>query len=201
MVDIDTLKSARDGNFSEFLRDGQGQFAPIIASDEELQQAARDVADIIERTGRRTLNFSEFLEEHPQFIPDCARDDVDMDILEDSESNADHVGGMKHNELMSVLDAKQHCAVCPIRLECLAVSMTQPQMSANRRTEPRLPKRPDDPGNTINLVMSEYLIFGGYTPQERKKIFLYLRDILIELDEVTTGDLINDFLYDNNRHY
>lgn len=196
MVDINTLKDSYQGDYSEFRRDGQGQFSPVIADNDELFTAALDVADIIERTGRRTLNFSEFLDKHPRFVPDCAREDVDMNILEESESNSDHVGGMKKEELLTVLDSKEHCAMCPIKRECLAVSMTQPQMSLNRRTEPRLPKRPSEEGETINLVMSEYLIFGGYTPQERKIIFKYIREILIENDrhelELIYGDTSQD---------
>lgn len=165
-----------------FRRDGQGQFSPVIASYEDMVDDAIEVAHYIESTGRRSLHFAEIFEDMPRFAPDCAREDVDMEYMEDYESNSNHVGGLKRSEFVDILDGRRHCAECPIRRGCLTMSMTQLQLSNNRRTEPTLPVKPGAPANAPRLVMNEYLVFGGYTPQERKIIFTHVSEVLSLMD-------------------
>lgn len=184
-----------------FRRDGQGQFSPVIASYEDMVDDAISVAQYLESTGRRSLHFAEIFEEMPRFVPDCARYDIDMEYMEDSESNSGHVGGLKREELIRILDGRQHCAECPIRLGCLSMSMTQKQLSNNRRTEPTLPLKPGTPADTPKLVMNEYLIFGGYTPQERRIIFNHVSEVLSLFDswEMSGKIAVWDDLLENYR--
>lgn len=60
----------------------------------------------------------------------------------------------------SIGRAKALCAECPIQLECLAYSMN---IDA--------PRSPVTKKNPLGLSFDKYLVYGGYSPYARKKIF------------------------------
>lgn len=152
----------------------------IIATNEELDEAAIDAFRIIRDSGRRELNLSDFisiLEETGK--TDCQREDVDMYL--DTNLNSLKVGFLKKTEFDKVIETKIHCAECPIRRGCLAISLTSPQLTESSKTERLIPGTKE---SGRPLTMSEYLIFGGYTPPERREIHNSVCDLLELSDSI-----------------
>lgn len=157
----------------------RSQYSPVIASEESMVEAAYEVADIIERHGRVPVLFSKLAEEVGlgSYIPACSVTKGQTMML-NTGSSSKQVGGMSPDELGGVLETKQICGRCPLAIQCLAVSMTAPQSGRASKSERVLP------GSSIDspLVLDEYIMFGGFTPQERRIIFDMVCDFLEEKD-------------------
>lgn len=172
---VDSL--AEDGIHIHEVR--SGKFSPIMTSDEELSRIAKEVAIIIEDNDRSSLSFDDFLLVFDaSFVPDC---DINHDasLLIDTGTYSKQAGNMTVDMLNEVVNTKLHCQECPLKRECLAVSMTGVQNTRMSRTERTLPKRPGDT-TSQTLVMDDFLIFGGLTPQERRRVYHKVCDILEE---------------------
>lgn len=168
---------------AEYHNGDNESFSPLIESYTTMTHDAFKVADIIEYNHRSSLNIADIMESMnlQDFIPDCARDDVNLDIMDDEDNEQNDkpivpLNAIPSDRIDAILETKRHCDECPLRLGCLAVSMTQPKISPNRKSEPTLPLYPG--AESPMLVMSEYMMFGKYTPQEREYIFMLVSSIL-----------------------
>lgn len=157
-----------------------GKFSPIMATKEYLEDISYKVAQIIEDNDRKPLNFDMFLKEYdPDFIPDC--DYYTSTVNIDPDVHSRQVGHLLEEEAQGVIDCKIHCAECPLSTQCLAISMTGIQITRPSKTERTIPPKNGDT-ETPSLVMDDFLIFGGLTPQERRIVFDKVCDILEEKD-------------------
>lgn len=162
-----------------------GRYASIMSSSEEMLEAAYDAAEIIDKTGRVPLSFTSLISDiDPDFTPDCDYNNGAELCLDPNNSSSKQSGRLTEEQLREVVNTKLHCMECPFKTECLAVSFTGLQITRTSRSERILPGTE----NTHPLVLDEYLIFGGYTPKERRVIFEHVCDILEEKDA-----------YDNNK--
>lgn len=157
----------------------RSQYSPVMATKESMVEAAYDVADIIERHGRVPVLFSQLAAEAGMafYTPECSVS-VSPPMMLHTGSSAKQVGGMSTEELCGVLDTKRICARCPLARQCLAVSMTAPQSGRASKNERVLPGTARD----TPLVLDEYIMFGGFTPQERRIIFDIVCNLLEEKD-------------------
>lgn len=157
----------------------RSQYSPVMASKESMVEAAYEAADIIERHGRTPVLFSRLAEEAGMgsYIPACSSTKGQTMMLH-TGSSSKQVGGMSPDEMGGVLETKQVCGRCPLAMQCLAVSMTAPQSGRASKSERVLPGTSGE----FPLVLDEYIMFGGFTPQERKIIFDMVCDILEEKD-------------------
>lgn len=158
--------------------------SPIMESDEAIDKAVEEVLEIIKDKGRRPLSFQELIGRDNVFVPDCAREELDVNL--DIGVHAESRRKLTDWERDVALDTKAHCEECPFRYECLAVSMTSPRIYRSARKDAINKKRNDTmPGteDTFPLYMSEYLIFGGFVPQERLVIYERVCEELRKMDE------------------
>lgn len=157
----------------------RSQYSPVMATRESMVEAAYEVADIIDRHGRTPVLFSQLAAEVglESYIPACSVTKGQTMML-NTGSSSKQVGGMSPGELSGVLETKQVCGLCPLATQCLAVSMTAPQSGRASKSERVLPGTQ----GVSPLVLDEYIMFGGFTPQERKDIFDLVCDILEEKD-------------------
>ena len=98
-------------------------------------------------------------------------------MAQNQGSHSKQVGYMDPETANKVINTKLHCNQCPLKKECLAISLSGIQITRISRSERTLPRRPGDYETPI-LVMDDFLIFGGLTPQERRIVFYYVCDIL-----------------------
>lgn len=156
----------------------RGKISPLMTDRESLRKIAEDVARFIESQDRQPMYFDQFASQFdPHFVPDC---DYESNIIEiDTGSHSKQAGHMDVDTANKVIETKLHCAECPLRRECLAISLTGIQITRVSRSERVLPRRPGDTDTPI-LVMDDFLIFGGLTPQERRIVFYDVCDILEE---------------------
>lgn len=156
----------------------RGRFSPIMRTQEQLYDTAVEIAALIEDYHRTPLTFEEFIKEMPtKFIPDC--DYYKGTLLIDTGTYSKQSGNMPADIANEVINTKLHCTECPLVNQCLAISMTGIQITRVSRTERTLPKYPGDT-TSPTLVMDDFLIFGGLTPQERRIVFHHVCDILEE---------------------
>ncbi len=141
------------------------RFSPIISPINELEEAADEAIKIIEKNNRKTISFSKYISENDiDYIPQCVSND---DMVLDTKTGSKQTGKLTYDIYKGVLETKRICADCPLKQQCLAVSMTEPRRTRTSKNEKSIPGTDD----TSPLIMSEYMIFGGYTPQERKIIY------------------------------
>lgn len=172
--DVDSL--ADDGINVKVVK--KGKISPIMTDKDTLKNIAVEVAQFIESQDRQPMHFEQFASQFdPHFVPDCDYDTGDIEI--DTGSHSKQAGHMDIDMANKVIDTKLHCAECPLKKECLAISLSGIQITRISRSERVLPRRPDDFETPI-LVMDDFLIFGGLTPQERRIVFYYVCDILEE---------------------
>lgn len=158
---------------------GDKRYSPIMAySKEELEDMAYEMAEIIEKNNRKTIVFSEILSKNKMkdYPLPCLYGNV-LEEYTDTGSKCNQSGFLQAEQLNNTIELKKACAQCPFSKDCLAVSLTTLQntrMSKNSKTIPQ-----SDPP----LSISEFLIFGGYTPQERLIIFDKVCEILEEYDK------------------
>lgn len=175
-LSYDVEELSRDGICVRVVK--RGQISPIMTPRETLKDIAEDVAQIIEENDRQSLYFEKFASQfNPHFVPDC--DYESSHLVIDTGSHSKQAGHMDVDTANKVIDTKLHCNECPLKRECLAISMTSVQITRASRSDRVLPRRPGDM-ETPTLVMDDFLIFGGLTPQERKIVFNYVCDILEE---------------------
>lgn len=161
-------------------RIGEKRYSPVMIGDaDEIEDIAYDVADIIEKSDRKTITFKKILEDKRMhsYAPECSLGTGNEHLL-DTESKSGQSGFLSEEKLNDTVRMKEICARCPFRKECLAVSMTTIQISRISKNSKNIPQ------SNPPLTMSEYLIFGGYTPQERDIIFDRVCEILSEFDEL-----------------
>lgn len=161
------------------------RYSPVLSKENLLDEAALEIAFIIEETGRQPLQFNDFivsydLENGTQFIPPCHIDKSTgkTPFLIDMKSSSKQSGQIDQKTLKEVLHTKSICQECPLQKECLATSMTGIQLARSSEKERTIPN--SDP----SLVINEYLISGGFTPQERGIIFEKLCNILEDWDSI-----------------
>lgn len=161
------------------------RYSPVLSKENLLDEAALEIAFIIEETGRQPLQFNDFivsydLENGTQFIPPCHIDKSTgkTPFLIDMKSSSKQSGQIDQKTLKEVLHTKSICQECPLQKECLATSMTGIQLARSSEKERTIPN--SDP----SLVINEYLISGGFTPQERGIIFEKLCNILEDWDNI-----------------
>ena len=161
------------------------RYSPVLSKETLLDEAALEIAFIIEETGRQPLQFNDFivsydLENGTQFIPPCHIDKSTgkTPFLIDMKSSSKQSGQIDQKTLKEVLHTKSICQECPLQKECLATSMTGIQLARSSEKERTIPN--SDP----SLVINEYLISGGFTPQERGIIFEKLCNILEDWDNI-----------------
>lgn len=156
----------------------RGKISPLMTDGKDLHEVAKDVAAFIESQDRQPMYFDQFASQFdPHFVPDC---DFDSNIIDiDTGSHSKQAGHMDVDTANKVIETKLHCAECPLQRECLAISLTGIQITRISRSERVLPRRPGDVDTPI-LVMDDFLIFGGLTPQERRIVFHDVCDILEE---------------------
>lgn len=158
-----------------------GLFDPIMTSSDDLEDMAYEVADIIDKTGRVPLNFAELA--HAQgldgFVPDCSLD-KGLDLYLDTDTSSKQSGKLQPEQLPEVVNTKIHCFECPLKRECLALSFTGVQITRTSRSEVVIPGTNVE--DKVPLVMNDYMISGGLTPQERRIVFERVCDILSEAD-------------------
>lgn len=173
------------------------QISPIIAEREELHQAAIDAFRIILQHDRDNLDFNQLKKERRMpdgFVTDCYFYNSDKPVI-DTGSSSLMTGLIDEGRLSDILETKQVCAECPLRKECLAVSMTSKAITKQAKTERILP---GTEGRRIPLTMSDFLIFGGYTPQERGIIYndvcdwLEIRDAFVRLYQKSSTQKENE---------
>lgn len=161
------------------------RYSPIMSREELLDEAALEIAFIIEETGRQPLQFNDFivsydLENGTQFMPPChiEKSTGKTPFLIDMESSSKQSGQIDEKTLKEIIHTKSICQQCPLQKECLATSMTGIQLARSSEKERTIPK------SYPSLVINEYLISGGFTPQERGIIFEKLCDILESWDNI-----------------
>lgn len=154
----------------------RGKISPVMTDKEDLREIAEDVAQFIESQERQPMYFDQFASQYdPRFVPDCDYENGALEI--DTGSHSKQAGHMDVDTANKVIETKLHCAECPLKKECLAISLTGIQITRVSRSERVLPHRPGDFETPI-LVMDDFLIFGGLTPQERRIVFHEVCDIL-----------------------
>lgn len=161
------------------------RYSPVLSKEDLLDEAALEIAFIIEETGRQPLQFNDFivsydLENGTQFIPPCHIDKSTgkTPFLIDMKSSSKQSGQIDQKTLKEILHTKSICQECPLQKECLATSMTGIQLARSSEKERTIPN------SNPSLVINEYLISGGFTPQERGIIFEKLCNILEDWDNI-----------------
>lgn len=175
-LDYDVDDLANDGIKVKVVK--KGKVSPIMTGRDKLEELAREIAFFIESHDRQPMHFEQFASQFdPHFVPDCDYNEGSIEI--DTGSHSKQKGHMDIDTANKTIDAKLHCAECPLKKECLAISLTGIQITRVSRSERVLPRRPDDFETPI-LVMDDFLIFGGLTPQERRIVFYEVCEILEE---------------------
>lgn len=160
---------------------GRGEhYSPVMSSMEEMDEMARQAADIIDKNNRLPVDFNNLIDEyHSQidesFKPDCEREFVYID----TESYSRQIGSLGRRQTANVIETKRVCSECPLRAHCLASSLAAPQNTRMSQKERTIPRKG---GVSETATMTEYLMFGGFTPQERRIIFEKTCDILEKRD-------------------
>lgn len=161
------------------------RYSPIMSKEELLDAAALEIAFIIEENGRKPLHFNDFivsydLKHGTEFMPPChiKKSTKKTPFLIDMEASSKQSGQIDEKTLKEVLHTKSICQECPLQKECLATSMAGVQLARSSEKERTIPR------SNPSLVMNEYLISGGFTPQERGEIFNKLCDILEDWDSI-----------------
>lgn len=173
-LDYDVDDLADDGIDIKVIK--KGKISPIMTSKYTLKDIAVEIAQFIESQDRQPMHFEQFASQfNPKFIPDCDYETGSVEI--DTGSHSKQVGYMDPETANKVINTKLHCNQCPLKKECLAISLSGIQITRISRSERTLPRRPGDYETPI-LVMDDFLIFGGLTPQERRIVFYYVCDIL-----------------------
>lgn len=153
-------------------------YKPIITRLEAMMADAERVAEMIEDWGRQSMDFNKLirrfnLDKDEEFKPDCEL----IYMNTDTDSHSKQSGALSKNLMLDVIETKKHCVECPLKIHCLASSLASPQNTRMSKKERTIPTH-----DGSLLTMSEYGIFGGYTPQERRIIFNRVCDILEEND-------------------
>lgn len=162
---------------------GDKRYSPIMVdSMDELDNIAYEVADIIEKYNRETITFWKILEQkgEPDYPLKC-KAGTNLEKCIDTDSKVGQSGFLSKEKLLNTIKMKQECSDCPFMKECLAVSMTSIQTARMSKNSKIIPK------SNPPLALSEFLIFGGYTPQEREIIFDKVCEILEEYDALHEG--------------
>lgn len=168
-----------------------GRYDSIMSSPDDMMESAYKAAKIIDDTGRVPLSFNNLIRDtDPDFVPDCDYHSGVGLSLDPTNSSSKQSGRLTEKQLEEVINTKRHCRECPYSDECLAISFTGLQITRTSRSERILPGTND----TNPLVLDEYLMFGGYTPKERKVIFEHVCDILEEKDQQMEGFHIRELL-------
>lgn len=157
---------------------GDIRYSPIMPeSMDELDDVAYEIATIINDRGRSTINFFKVLDEQgeSEYPLPCQYGNKIEEYL-DTNSRYNQSGFLSEKQLNNTIEMKKNCAGCPFAKECLAVSMTSVQTARTSKNSKIIPN------SEPPVSLSEYLIFGGYTPQERGIIFGKVCDILREYD-------------------
>ncbi len=156
-----------------------GYYLPYtIRSDEELEQISDEVCAIIQNGERVVLSFVDFIDEYRKnhdknFVPACIRSYMYLD----PGSNCNQRGILDSKDMARVLDTKAKCFFCPLKRECLASSLTSPLLLRISQREILIPN-----AKLEALSLDRYLMFGGFTPQERKAIYLRVCEKLGQID-------------------
>ena len=175
-LDYDIDELANDGINIKVVK--KGKISPIMTDRSQLSELAKEIAFFIEAQDRQPMYFEQFASQfNPRFVPDCDWEKGSIDI--DTGSHSKQAGHMDIDTANKTIEAKLHCAECPLKKECLAISLSGIQITRISRSERVLPRRPGDYETPI-LVMDDFLIFGGLTPQERRIVFYEVCDILEE---------------------
>ena len=161
---IDEIKQQDDIDI-DLPDDEFSRFSPIISPIDELEEAADEAIKIIEKNDRKSLSFSKYISDNDiDYIPECIKQD---NMLLDTDTGSKQTGKLNYEKYKGVLETKKICADCPLKKQCLAVSMTEPRRTRVSKNEKSIPGTEYH----LPLIMSEYLMFGGFTPQERKIIY------------------------------
>lgn len=154
-------------------------YTPITMTEEDIKETALEMADIIDYYDRNPIIFAEVLETYrsvtkdPSYSPYCIKTFLHVDSGTNSRQN----GTMTRKQMSNVISTKITCNSCPLKKMCLASSIAVPQTTRMSQKEIVIPTKYDD-----SLTMLDYLMYGGYTPQERRLIFEETCRILIERD-------------------
>ena len=161
------------GNEENDQKEDNVKKSPIIESEDYLFESAKKVANIIEERKYNFFNFNDFRSKlGSDFLSPCEKNE---DMFLDTNSNSKQAGKVDQRTMDKILETKEICSSCPLKNECLAVSLSSPQTTRMSKTERVIPNP-----NLYPMVMSEYLIFGGLTPQERRIVFNHVCDIIEE---------------------
>lgn len=171
---IEEIRKKEDNDYNP--SKDYSRFSPIISPINELEEAADEAIKIIEKNNRKTISFNKYISENDiDYIPECVAND---DMTLDTHTGSKQTGKLTYDIYKGVLETKKICSDCPLRKHCLAVSMTEPRRTRTSKNEKSIPGT----DHTSPLIMSEYMMFGGYTPQERKIIYDIICEKLEEKD-------------------
>lgn len=155
-------------------------YTPITLTDKKVEELAELMADIIDLYDRSPIIFANILETYratiqdPFYSPKC----LESFLHVDSGTNSRQNGTMTRKQMANVIDTKITCNNCPLQTMCLASSLAVPQTTRMSQKETVIPTKYGD-----NLTMVDFLMFGGYTPQERRAIFERTVVILSQRDK------------------
>ena len=169
------------------------KISPNMSSEKDLEEKAHIVAEMIDMNNREKFSFYQITEQYNR-IHDT---EVELACFYDVENNCERIfldtgsgskqaGQLEYDVAEKVIETKIICQDCPLRMECLATSIADNQntrMSQKERVIPGTGEEYEKP----TLILNEWLMSGGYTPQERKVIFEKVCDILEEKDKVTNN--------------
>ena len=172
-----------NGESDEFLGDdgdevevSQRKASPISINQYVINNVAKQVADIIEEKDYKPLMIHDFVDRKEKIAIPC----IEKDIFLDPDTSAKRAGRMDKKTAARVKQTRETCNLCPLKRECLAVSFTSPRFTRMSKTELTLPSPHYRSDTYVVMVLSEFLMYGGYTPQERALIFEKTCEILGE---------------------
>lgn len=157
-------------------------YRPITITDRKIQELAEQMADVIDLYDRSPIIFANILETYRETIQDPFYNTKCLETFlhTNSGTNSRQQGTMTRKQMSNVIDTKIICNQCPLQTMCLAASLAVPQTTRMSKKETVIPtnSKYDE-----NLTMVDFLMFGGYTPQERREIFERTCSILLKRDE------------------
>lgn len=173
-----------DENFNPTVIRGK-QYSPVIATDSFLEDIALEMALMVEENQRAPFQFNNFIvayemENDEQFFPPCHIDKrtKETPFLIELESSSKQSGYLNEDLMKQVVNTKSICQQCPLQKQCLATSLTGVQLARTSDKDRVIPL------SSPPLVINEYLISGGFTPQERAVVFDKMCDILESWDDM-----------------
>lgn len=137
----------------------------VVASYEELEENAVDMARFIDESGRVPLSIEPFRQSYDRnFQPECWYANEMGNNVTDTDYSSKDTRVLTDDEKDNMHLAKSMCARCPLKRECLAVGL-----ATAKDTRRKSKNKPPIPGteNSRPVYLNEFCIYGGYTPGER----------------------------------